>query len=273
MSKRKLIALICLISTVVLNVNAQNDIQVLINDSDFTINTNLTDYFDGQTPASQYKVPYYEQQYDTVYYVPTDYKDPFFITKFSFNAESYQGKAYRIKDLCYLLKLAEDFALSPYFETKFGGFSSYNNFIDIAAIDNATGDTIFSSSYNIEQSKSGITFGFEDSWIGKLIKLEITTYGIFPEATNGEEYFTIQRTYENLADHYKMAFGILDTEYNKYTGVNNHLSTMSKEDGFVNVYDASGHIIRTKAKKESCLIGLKNGIYIVNGEKVMVNDK
>ena len=273
MLKRELIALICLISTVVLNVNAQNGIQVLINDSDFSINTNLTDYFDGQTPILHNYVPFNETYYDTVYYVPNVYKDTLSIAKISFDTKKYHGAIYTFKELCYIMKLAPDSAESQHITTEFGGFSSYNNFIEIVATDNATGDTIINSSYNVDQSKSGITFGFEDSWIGKLIKLEITTYGIFPETTNGEEYFTIQRTYENLADHYKMAFGILDTEYNKYTGVNNHLSTMSKEDGFVNVYDASGHIIRTKAKKESCLIGLKNGIYIVNGEKVMVNDK
>lgn len=133
------------------------------------------------------------------------------------------------------MNLAPDSVASPHLTTKLGGVSSYN-FIDIVATDNTTGDTIINSSHKVE-NQSGITLGFEDSWIGNLIKLEITTYGIFPEATNGEEFFTIQRTYENLADHYKMAFGILDTEYNKYTGVNNHLSTISKEDGFVNVYD------------------------------------
>jgi hypothetical protein len=271
MLKRELIALICLISTVVLNVNAQNGIQVLINDSDFSINTNLTDYFDGQTPILHNYVPFNEPYYDTVYYVPNVYKDTLSIAKISFDTKKYHGALYTFKEQCYIMKLAPDSVASPHLTTKLGGVSSYN-FIDIVATDNTTGDTIINSSHKVE-NQSGITFGFEDSWIGKLIKLEITTYGIFPEATNGEEYFTIQHTYENFADHYKMAFGILDTGYNKYTGVNNHLSTMSKDDGFVNVYDVSGHIIRAKVRKESCLNGLKKGIYIVDGGKVMVNDK
>lgn len=277
MLKRKIFVLMCLVATTVSSINAQNyegykeDMRIVVNNTDFSVNTDLTSYFDGQTPTPFSTGPS-DTTYNTVYYVPTVYKDPFYITNYAINAETNQKKAYIVKDQCYIMKMTSDFAISPHFTTRFGGFSSYDNVIAIVAIDNATGDTIINSSFNVDQSQSGITIGFEDTYIGKLILLEITTYGLFPEATSEEKYFTIQRTYEYFSDHYKMAFGIPDTEYNIYTGVYNQ-SAQPEGDEFVTVYDATGHVIRANVEKASGLDGLKSGIYIVNGKKIMVNNK
>ncbi|MBP5526001.1 MAG: hypothetical protein J6Y11_10430 [Paludibacteraceae bacterium] len=116
MLKRKIFALMCLVATTVSSINAQNDkgekedMRIVVNNTDFSVNTDLTSYFDGQTPTPFSTGPS-DTTYNTVYYVPTVYKDPFYITNYAINAETNQKKAYIVKDQCYIMKMTSDFAI------------------------------------------------------------------------------------------------------------------------------------------------------------------
>ncbi|MBQ0030546.1 MAG: hypothetical protein KBT32_08935 [Bacteroidales bacterium] len=50
-------------------------------------------------------------------------------------------------------------------------------------------------------------------------------------------------------------------------------NTTSELVGKVNVYDALGHAIRLNVDAENCLDGLKDGVYVVNGKKIIVKSE
>ncbi len=272
MHRRNFIALMCLATTIVQNVNAQNgeeeekDMRIIVNNTDFSVNKDLTSYFNGQTPSPVEK----NEPYDSYYVTPVAEGYISHPLEFQFGPKNYRGKAFVFKEHCYIMKIDSSYKEQPYLMTRYD--YQCNGVIELVAIEDATGDTITSQKFYEDTHSIRVPLDFTRTYIDKLIRLDITTYGKFPEDTNGLRYFSIRPTFNGFDNHFKVAYMIPDTEYNEYSGVNN-LSGMSKDDEVVTVYDAMGHVIRTNVKKSSSLVGLKNGIYIVNGKKVILNNK
>ena len=270
MLKRKIFALMSLVATIVPSVNAQNDeggkedMRIVVNNTDFSVNTDLTFYFDGQTPSP------IESEYDSYYVTPVAKGNISYPLEFQFNPKNYRGKLFVFKEHCFIMKIDSSYKEQPYLMTRYD--YQCNGAIDLVAIEDATGDTIMSQKFYEGTHSIRVPLDFTRTYIGKLIRLDITTYGKFPEDTNGLRYFSIRPTFNGFDNHFKVAYEIPDTEYNEYSGVYNP-SSISKDDEFVTVYDATGHVIRSNVEKTSSLDGLKSGIYIVNGKKVMVNNK
>ena len=193
MLKRKIFALMSLVAVTVSSVNAKNyegekeDMRIVVNNTDFSVNTDLTSYFDGQTPTPIE----HNENYDSYYVTPVAGKTMSYPLEFQFDARNHCGKAFVFKEHCYIMKIDSNYIEPPYFITRYS-FPG-NLFIDCVAIEDATG------------------------------------------------------------------------VYNQ--------SAKPEGDEFVTVYDATGHVIRSNVEKTSSLDGLKSGIYIVNGKKVMVNNK
>jgi len=272
MLKRKIFALMSLVATTVSSINAQNyegekeDMRIVVNNADFSVNTDLTSYFDGQTPTPIE----HNENYDSYYVTPVAGKTMSYPLEFQFDARSYSGKAFLFKEHCYIMRIDSNYTEPPYFITRYS-FPS-NLFIDFIAIEDATGDTITNNKFTDNLGTLRVPIKLDKKYFGKLIRLDITTYGMFPENTNGLPQFTIRPTFDGFSNYFKLAYEIPDTEYNIYTGVYNQ-SAKPEGDEFVTVYDATGHVIRTNIEKASSLDGLKSGIYIVNGKKIMVNNK
>lgn len=272
MLKRKIFALMCLVATLEPSINAQNDegkkeeMRIVVNNADFSVNTDLTSYFDGQTPTPIE----HNENYDSYYVTPVAGKTMSYPLEFQFDARNYSGKAFLFKEHCYIMKIDSNYIEPPYFITRYS-FPG-NLFIDCVAIEDATGDTITNNKITDNLGTLRVSIKLDKKYFGKLIRLDITTYGMFPESSNGLKQFTIRPTFNEFSNYFKLAYEIPDTEYNIYTSVYNQ-SAKPEGNEFVTVYDATGHVIRTNIEKASSLDGLKSGIYIVNGKKVMVNNK
>lgn len=272
MLKRKFFALMCLVATLGPSVNAQNDegkkeeMRIVVNNTDFSVNTDLTSYFDGQTPTPIE----HNENYDSYYVTPVAGRTMSYPLEFQFDARNHCGKAFVFKEHCYIMGIDSNYTEPPYFITRYSFPSKL--FIDYVAIEDATGDTITSENFIDNLGTLRVPIKLGKKYFGKLIRLDITTYGMFPENSNGLPQFTIRPTFDGLSNYFKLAYEIPDTEYNEYSGVYNQ-SAKPEDDEFVTVYDVTGHVIRTNAEKSSSLDGLKSGIYIVNGKKVMVNNK
>ena len=88
MLKRKIFALMCLVATLEPSINAQNDegkkeeMRIVVNNTDFSVNTDLTSYFDGQTPT-----PFeHNENYDSYYVTPVAGKTMSYQLEFQFDA-------------------------------------------------------------------------------------------------------------------------------------------------------------------------------------------
>ena len=140
------------------------------------------------------------------------------------------------------MKIDSNYIEPPYFITRYS-FPG-NLFIDCVAIEDATGDTITNNKFTDNLGTLRVSVKLDKKYFGKLIRLDITTYGMFPESSNGLKQFTIRPTFNEFSNYFKLAYEIPDTEYNIYTGVYNQ-SAKPEGDEFVTVYDATGHVIRS----------------------------
>lgn len=238
----------------------------------------ISDLFGGLVPQSDSK--YVKDNCYSVFY--SRFGDEYYSEPYNLHltpASNFLGKNYHIKTTAYVSKFDEvkkNLTSTLVGLTDFGDGHLYTRelndgetFFDLWIIDDATNDTLqFMKSENGE-----INFKLDDFCeMGKLIRLEYECYGKFPSSSTAEDLF-FTPLIVNMPTNYKIAYDLMPIylykDYGSY-GSNKVISRF-EDDGFVNVYSINGHLLKANIKKEFSLDGLKNGIYIINGKKFIVN--
>lgn len=72
-----------------------------------------------------------------------------------------------------------------------------------------------------------------------------------------------------------ITFEIKEGKVTQLTGIKSSAITVDSfaSDEKVNVYDILGHVVRCNVEAKNCTEGLREGVYVVNGKKVIVSNK